>query len=96
MTNLLDSNFNSTYADRPAFGRVVRGVAFDLGLSEARATDLLCGDEASLALGAGHKTVRAVVRALGADPEVVAEGARYLGKGRCCCRRDVQAGVQPK
>ena len=81
MTNLLDANFNSTYADRPAFARVVRGVAFDLGLSEARATDLLCGDEASLALGAGHTTVRAVVRALGADADVVAEGARFWERG---------------
>ena len=26
MTEILDADFNATYADRPAFGRVVRGV----------------------------------------------------------------------
>lgn len=80
MTEILDADFNATYADRPAFGRVVRGVALDRGLSNARATDLLCGEEAALALGAGHTTVRDVVRALGADAEVVGEAARFWEK----------------
>ena len=43
--------------------------------------DLLCGQEAALALGAGHTTVRAVARALGSDPEVVAQGARFWERG---------------
>ena len=81
MTDILDSDFNAVYADRPAFARVVRGVALDQGLSNARATDLLCGEEAELALGAGHRTVRAVVRALGADAEVVGEAARFWERG---------------
>ena len=37
MTDILDSDFNAVYADRSAFARVVRGVALDQGLSNARA-----------------------------------------------------------